>query len=311
MTAILTAILRGERAMRIFDVHMHYPRTFARPDADPQAMLDEGLAKAKAAGVTRVCVLSGGWLGGPNYETAARRLAKHAEFAIPVALVDPEEMTGRAVRELAAMGYRGLKLIGVKRPYDHPEYFRMDEAAEELGLPILFHLGVIGGLIDYARTHPRRDPDAAERFARFLQRGQRGRDISAARMHPFHLDTIANNFPTLRLIGAHLGGTGNYDAAASVARWRPSVFLDLSGGETIERHAEERRLIGGEIGVEKLGWGSDCGADMIATHIQRFHALFDRLNLSPDQRERIGWRHAAEIYGLEEPVMAQRASPSA
>ena len=33
----------------------------------------------------------------------------------------------------------------------------------------------------------------------------------------------------------------------------------MSGGETIERHAVERKLIGSEIGVEKLVWGSDCG----------------------------------------------------
>src|SRR5438067_111850 len=76
------------------------------------------------------------------------------------------------------------------------------------------------------------------------------RDVSATRMHPFHLDTLANNFPKLKLIGAHLGGTGNYDAAASVARWRPNVFFDMSGGETIEEHGEKRGYIAGDIGVE-------------------------------------------------------------
>ena len=34
------------------------------------------------------------------------------------------------------------------------------------------------------------------------------------------------------VLGAHMGGTGNYDEAASVTRWRHNVYLDLSGGDT-------------------------------------------------------------------------------
>ncbi len=89
-----------------------------------------------------------------------------------------------------------------------------------------------------------------------------------------------------------------------MARWRHNVFLDLSGGETIERHAVEQRLIGFEIGVEKLTFGSDCGADEIAVHVQRFVHIFDELGLSEDQKERIWYRNAAEIYGLEAPTYA-------
>jgi predicted TIM-barrel fold metal-dependent hydrolase len=292
--------------VKIFDVHLHFPRNWEHPDADPQPLLDETLAKARAAGIAAVCVLSGGRFGLP-YDRALRCLEPHAGFAIPVAVVDPEETSGRMVRELHAQGYRGLKMIGVKQPYDSYDYFRLYEAAEELGMPILFHLGVIGGPVDFQRTHPRRDRAAAERLERWSRRIG-ARDTSATRMHPFHLDTLANNFPQLKLIGAHLGGTGNYDAAASVARWRPNVFFDLSGGETIERHAEERRLIGMEIGVEKLIWGSDCAADEIAAHVERFVALFDRIGLSEDERERLWWRNGAELYGLEPPEVAPLAS---
>ncbi|MCS6802872.1 MAG: amidohydrolase family protein [Chloroflexota bacterium] len=292
--------------MKIFDVHLHFPRDWEHPDADPQPLLDETLEKARAAGIAAVCVLSGGRFG-PSYERALRCLERHAGFAIPVAVVDPEETSGRMVRELHALGYRGLKMIGVKKPYDSYDYFRLYEAAEELEMPILFHLGVIGGPVDFQRTHPRRDRAAAERLARWQQRIG-ARDTSAIRMHPFHLDTLANNFPKLKLIGAHLGGTGNYDAAASVARWRPNVFFDLSGGETIERHAEERRLIGYEIGVEKLLWGSDCAADEIQAHVDRFVALFERIGLREDERERIWWRNGAELYGLEPPAIAPVAT---
>jgi predicted TIM-barrel fold metal-dependent hydrolase len=168
-------------------------------------------------------------------------------------------------------------------------------------MPILLHLGVIGGGLDYSITHPRRDTEAAtmyERWTRLMQ----PRDMSAMRMRPFHLDTIANNFPHLKLIGAHLGGTGNYDEAASVARWRHNVYFDFSGGTTIERHAVERRLIGHEIGYEKLIFGSDTAPEKIAEHIRRWNTIFDLLQVPADDRERLWWYNGAELYG-EEPVV--------
>ena len=150
-------------------------------------------------------------------------------------------------------------------------------------MPVLFHLGVIGGGVDYARTHPRRDPEAAEALRRWqTMRGRLPRDVSAMRMRPFQLDTIANNFPDLQIIGAHMGGTGNYDEAASVARWRHHVLFDLSGGDTIERHAVERRLVGHEIGVEKLVWGSDCRDDEIAAHVDSLERIFDEVGLTAE-----------------------------
>src|SRR5690606_4054148 len=136
-------------------------------------------------------------------------------------------------------------------------------------------------------THPRRDPQAAATYHRMMAMSARmPRDVAASRMSPLHLDAIANRFPNLRIIGAHLGNQGNYEYAASVARWRHHVWFDMSGGETIERHAVERQLIGVEIGIEKLVWGSDCGMDEIKDHIDRFDAIYDRLGLDDDQRHR-------------------------
>ena len=62
-----------------------------------------------------------------------------------------------------------------------------------------------------------------------------------------------------------------------MARWRRWVYFDLSGGRTIERHAVERDLIGKEIAVEKLIFGSDCAADEVHEHVERFEAIFDSL----------------------------------
>lgn len=290
---------------KIFDVHMHFPRNWENPDEDPAPMVERLAETAVRAGITKACMLTGGRFG-TGYERGMRILEDYRELYIPVAVVDPEEIGPREVRELFDMGYRGLKLIGVARAYDTADYMPTYGMAEKLNMPILYHLGVIGGGLDYSITHPRRDPAAAQAYNRWqLMAARPGlRDASATRMSPLHLDTIANRFPTLRIIGAHLGNQGNYQFSASVARWRHNVYLDMSGGDTIERHAMEGRLIGHEIGLEKLVWGSDCRMEEIAEHIERFNAMYDILELDDDQRNRLWWANGAEIYGLETPVFA-------
>lgn len=290
--------------MKIWDVHCHFPMNWQNPSEDPAAALESKANYLVAAGVTRACLLCAGRFG-MTHERAIEYARRYPELFVPVANVDPDETGRHRVWELHQMGFRGLKLIGVNRAYDAREYFPMYAAAEALHMPVLLHMGVIGGGIDYSRTHPRRDPEAARRFQMFRQlRGRMPRDVSATRMHPFHLDTLANNFPELRLIGAHLGGTGNYDAAASVARWRPHVYFDMSGGETIEEHGEKRGYIAGDIGVEKLVWGSDCPGEEVHEHVARFERMFERLRLSEDEANRMWYQNAAEIYREAAPTFA-------
>ena len=287
----------------IWDVHCHFPRNFEQPEeAEHERMIDERADALRAAGVTRASLLCGGRFG-LSYEDSITYARRHEDLFLPSAVIDPDDQNGHEVKRLHELGYRGLKIIGTRRAYDDYKYFSTYAAAEELGMPILFHLGVIGGGVDYSITHPRRDPEAAAALDR--QRGMRGpRDVSAIRMRPFHLDTIANNFPELRVIGAHMGGTGNYEEASSVVRWRHHVYLDMSGGDTIERHAVEQGLVGREIGIEKLTWGSDCRDHEIASHVEHLEQIFVDVGLSEDQAERIRYLNAAELFGEVEPARA-------
>src|SRR5262249_4495502 len=157
------------------------------------------------------------------------------------------------------------------------------------------------------KRHPRRDPESAKRWREADEQAEKAReaaargetlpqpanpyarmgprDTSAMYMRPFHLETLANHFPRLKVVGAHFGGTGNYDEAASVARWRRFVYFDMSGGRTLERHAMERGLIGGEIPIEKLIFGSDCAADEIHEHVERFTQMFEELGLGEEEKD--------------------------
>ncbi len=285
---------------KIFDIHMHFPRNWDQPDADPKPLVENLYKRSKEAGVTRANLLCGGRFG-IAHETSIKHALRHPDLFIPSAMIDPETTTPERLGALRDMGYRGLKMIGVRRDYDCEDYFPIYETAQKFGWPILLHMGVIGGGIDYRITHPRRDPAALAGYRRWAELAKMARNISAIRMRPFHMDTIANNFPELRLVGAHLGGTGNYDEAASVARWRHNVYFDFSGGTTIERHAVERRLIGHEIGFEKLIFGSDTAPEKIGAHIRRWDTIFDLLDVPADARERMWWSNGAEIYG-DEPV---------
>ena len=290
----------------IWDVHCHFPRNWDNPDdAEPEQLLDGRGAALREAGVVKASLLCGGRFGNLPYEDYLELARRDEDLWVPSAVVDPEEQGGRDIKRLFEMGFRGLKIIGTRRAYDDYKYFPVYQKAEELGMPILMHLGVIGGGIDYSITHPRRDARAAETYRRMEARGRmEPRDISAVRMRPFHLDTIANNFPSLRIIGAHMGGTGNYDEAASVTRWRHHVYLDMSGGDTIERHAVERKLIGHEIGVEKLTWGSDCNTEEIAQHVSNLEQILIDCHLTEDEADRIRYRNAAEVFGFEQPTFA-------
>ena len=93
-------------------------------------------------------------------------MRRHEDLMVPVATLPIDETPEGDVARLHDLGYRGLKIIGSRLPIDDPGYFPHYAAAEERRMPILFHLGVIGGGVDYSVTHPRRDPEAAAALRR-------------------------------------------------------------------------------------------------------------------------------------------------
>ena len=121
----------------------------------------------------------------------------------------------------------GFKMIKVSLPsmgYDDPKFYCLWERAERYNMPILFHTGVI--------TVP--NPAPKER-------------ISSWDMHPMRLEPIANMFPKLNIIIAHLGVHWNLDAAELI-RMRPNVYADITGEPTGWRKRVEQE------GLNKYLW---------------------------------------------------------
>ena len=106
--------------MKIFDVHIHFPRNWEKPEEDPAPLVDRLAEIAQKVGITKGCVLTGGRFG-PGYERGIEILKQYKELFVPVAVIDPEVIGAKEVNDLYQMGYRGCKLIGVARPYDEPD----------------------------------------------------------------------------------------------------------------------------------------------------------------------------------------------
>lgn len=94
----------------------------------------------------------------------------------------PEE-----IDRLLDMGFVGLKPYKPLQPYDSERYFRHYERAEQLGMPILFHTGLVAHGPDYAHG------------------GTLGHAPGANHMRPGTLAGIAEAFPRLQIRGGHLG----------------------------------------------------------------------------------------------------------
>ena len=148
-----------------------------------------------------------------------------------------------------------LKVTIPKDPYDDPSYHKYWKKAEELNMPILFHTGIV----TYAGN-------------------PRGEQINSWHMHPMRLEPIANEFPDLNLIIAHLGVHWNVDAA-ELARMKENVYVDLTG------ELKGWRLRADTEGMDKYLWWKGAwkkvifGTDVYYTKIAETHAT----------RSRSGW----------------------
>ena len=190
------------------------------------------------------------------------------------------------IEEYRERGFTGLKMINPPASYDEREYFPVYGRAEELGVPILFHLGIV------ARDERNKD-----------------RDINCNRMRPIHLDAIARAFPGLTVFGAHFGNPW-YEEAAMTARWNPNVYFDLSGS-TLKK--KKPQFLGDLLwwtpttryrdplkryAWEKIVFGSDVPWNEIDDVMNDYRKTMDALGITPDLQEKVMGGTAAKLMGF-------------
>lgn len=188
---------------RIVDAHVHY-------NGDP-AFLKKLVAKMDAENGLAFVLISP-----RDLERIKEYVAQHSARLIglgEIGLDDPLAL--QQVDRFHAAGFRGLgEITGPLKNYDDRSYWPIYDRAEQYGMMILFHSGVVN------RPNPNTPMD-----------------VSVDRMRVTTLDGIARRFPKLTLIGAHLGNP-DYAWAAEIARWNPNLYFDLSGSTLIKKRED-------------------------------------------------------------------------
>ncbi|OPZ84966.1 MAG: Amidohydrolase [bacterium ADurb.Bin429] len=259
----------------IIDMHQHAPAP-EELDARVQACHDAGIVTAVLLGQPE------SRMPGDNALTLAAARAYPSLFRAWYG-VDMDVDGPEALDRARDAGFTGLKFIGPTRAYNDPAYFPLYECAATLGLPCLFHLGIVANTPGY-------------------------QDCDSNLMRAIHLDHIARRLPELTLIGAHFGNPW-CEEAAMACRWNPNLFFDLSGSLLkYRRPAFLNELLWWKAAGPyaspdrtdawaKIVFGSDVASPAIADVINDYTIVIETLNLDDRLRRSIWHDTAARILG--------------
>ena len=255
----------GDKPM-IIDMHNHL---LNEPDYD--AKLAE---TAKRIGIDRVCISGLGlpsenWLGdlSPNNDDVLRAMERFPDTFIGFGVIRLGVDGAKKVQQLHRQGFRALKTTRPLKNYDDEQFDEVYAMAESLGMPILFHTGMILNTL--------RDKQD---------------NVSSARMRPVMLDRVARTFPDLVIFIAHLGMPW-YEEASQMARFHRNVYVDLSGSPAGWRNRKSPQffdeLFYWENAYEKIVFGTDVHYnDMLASY-QDYQRIFKLNNVPRTVQDRI------------------------
>jgi uncharacterized protein len=254
--------------MRVINCHAHFH------DAEE---VERSRPLWDSLGYVKVC-MSG--IGGHNNDVR-QLMARYPGYILGFYHFNLDDEKADGVARARARGFTGLKFLGARYPYSEERYFPVYRRAEELGMPALFHTGVL----DFGFAPP---------------------GFRQEHPQPSTLITIANRFPAFRLLGAHLGTQWPIDAVTALGE--PNIWFDISGGtlryypaawfrwlfERVERNQiDQTPRIDPEL-VGKLVFGSDNPDDTM----DFYRNLLRALEIPPEIQQKIYYDNAAQWLGL-------------
>jgi predicted TIM-barrel fold metal-dependent hydrolase len=266
---------------RIIDAHHHLG---SEPDyAEQLAETCHNL------GIVKVCLVCVNVAGDGAEANARTRAAfeRHPDLYVGFGGVDLWADDGPdQVQRLHEEGFTGLKFIIPPKAYHDPAFYPTYERAQSLGMPALFHLGIVA-------------------------RGSRRVRVDNNLMRPIYLDTIAREFPELTIIGAHLGNPW-YEEATMSCRWNPNLYFDLSGS-TLKKKSPQflgellwwtpstfYHDVEGRYAWEKIVFGSDVNHAYVRDVLNDYERTMQALALEPALREKVLYGTMAGILGLKD-----------
>lgn len=107
------------------------------------------------------------------------------------------------------------------------------------------------------------------------------------------LGKIADLFPRLTIIAAHMGGMDTPQEAAKHLAGKKNVYFDTAFASHFLDAASFTQLVKLH-GADKVLFATDCPWSTLPAE----KALLEAADLSPSEKERIAYRNAEELFGV-------------
>lgn len=222
-----------------------------------------------------------------SLDLLAKIVGKHPDRFVGVHSVDPiggDKAVEEVERAIVDYGFKGIKLYPVYcdlKP-DDARIFPVYAKAEELGVPVIVHMGFTSSVFSAKEYAP------------------------LAYQYPLLLDKIPAAFPDLKLVVAHFGNPWG-DEVLLLMRKYPNVYADLAY-EYFPMDLKAKNLVWAKFFgfLDRLMWGTDYPIDSPAESLEdmrRLPEVSERMGLEPvltenDIKPVLG-ANAARLFGLE------------
>lgn len=256
--------------MNIIDAHAHY---LCEPD-----YLENLLSTMENLGIDKCCLSGLGKIFScRKNKDVAKAIKINPDKIIGSYFIRPGISEVYEIEKAYKDGFKMLKATIPIKPYNHKSFFPLWETAQELRMPILFHTGIVT-----ASNPPKKYP------------------ISSWYMHPMRLEPIANKFPELNIIIAHLGVHWNNDAAELI-RMRSNVYSDITG------EPDGWRIRADKIGLKKWLWwpkafkklifGTDVHYSKIKDNLKQDKKWLDKYQIDKATRKLYFAKNILQLLG--------------
>ncbi len=258
----------------VIDFHVHLA---PGPDA-----VDRLLRAMDENGIDMAVIFS------PRNDDVFAAAQAHPDRLIPFGQIGWGFDDPREINRLYERGAKGMKVIRPRVPYNDSSLEEYWGRAEELGMPLLVHTGIVA-------RH------ATDRWDR----------VDTSYMNIINLDGPCRWFPRLNIVAAHMGNPHHEDASMMI-RWHPNLYFDLSGSSLLHRsHQYFRELFWWDKPTrfsdrtkyrpfEKMVFGSDEPYEIIGEPLAEQRALLEALEQPPEIIEGVFGGTAARLLGLSE-----------
>ena len=196
-------------------------------------------------------------------EFIASTVSLHSDNMWGLGTLHPDSADLREdVSHLVSLGLKGVKLHPDIQKFKLDDYrcLKIYELCEEFSLPLLVHTGDIR--YDYSNVN---------------------------RLLP-----ILDIYDKLTVVGAHFGGWSMWEEATAALYGRKNFYVDCSSSFYALSDEQIIRLIR-LYGVDNVIFGTDYPMWDMGTEVERLKSL----PLTDEEKEKIFWKNAMRIYGLD------------